>query len=168
MNLRQAVEGQYGMKVVELLDQYAEIGAQASLDYDIGRHDRRALYDGQQLAIKQQLIDLKGPIVTHRIHVASTEDYEKLSRQIDTFYDVDDSLKEFRHNLNVSLDSESSECFVYSSEEMAPKLIAALEVRFPGLAWVANPQPLDLCYTRVANSWPDGKEWLRMKYAKDE
>ena len=168
MNLRQFVEGQYGTKVVELLDQYAEIGIQASIDYDIGRRDRRALFDGQQLAIKAQLIELKGPIVTQRIHVGSTEAHDRLYTMIDSCHDVDDSLKEFRHNRGVQLDSESSEVFVFSTPEMAPKVIASLEAKYPGLGWRAIPQPLDLSSLTVCNGWGCCKEWLKIKYAEQD
>lgn len=169
MNLRQAVQGQFGSKVVELLDAYAEIHWQESCDYDIGRKDRRGLHEGQLLGIKQQIIDLKGPVATVRIAVASTADWKLLASKVDDFHDVDDVLeKEFKHNLGVILDSESGEMFVFATPAMAPAVKAALETAYPDVRWTTIEQPLDLSSLRVVGSWPASRDWLKLKHGNEE
>lgn len=164
--LRQAVQQQYGDKVVHLIDRYAQVSFEEACDYEIGRRDRYELHQGQLLSIKQSMIAAKGPIVTARIHVASLEDREALIRRIDDFHDVDDKLQIFEDNFEVQLDSESSELFVYASEKAAPAVIAELEKVYPGIRWTTIPQFVDMSYLTVAGNWPQAKQWLKAKYAE--
>ena len=166
MNLRQSVEGQFGPQVVVVLDAYAESLYEESCDYAIDRTDRRGLYKGQQLALKQQLIDLEGPIATLRIHVASTQDREELLNQIECFHDVDEELEQtFRFNLGVVLDSESSELFIHASQATAPAVIAELEAKYPGVRWVANRETLDLSLVGLCRNSIEARHWLKHKYS---
>lgn len=169
MNTRQAIQAQFGSEVVDVLDRFAEVYQQEAGDYDVHRTDRRELHKGQLLHLKAQLKELKGPIATQRIHVASLADRELLLSQIETFHDVDDKLEPaFSTDTSVILDSENSELFIFATEARAPAVIEALTGLFPGVRFVSNPETLDCSTITVIGNWPQGKSWLRMKYNPDE